>query len=213
MSAPEREYRYIRDTTFGATLGTALQQLHEALTRRWREQAARAIELNQPLPGAPAADASDYQYRHLGAQWYAAAWSYSTLPARAHVDGGACHYLAWVHGGQVGGLTSVQCDGVITAALVIDPNTGAYVAMPPAVDCGVGRILRQVADWAWAQRCQLFAALPLFDHHDLLQIEHAYRGYAAMERMLVTGDQPEAGRTDGRSRRAARRPCQTRSRR
>jgi hypothetical protein len=187
------EYVHIRDTNFSATLETALKQLAEALTRRWREQAARAIELNQALPMVPTPDVTGYQRRHLGREWYEPAWSYATLPARAHVDGGACRYLAWVHGGQNGDLSWVRCDGSITEAMAIDPRTGSYVAMPPAIDCGVGRILRQVEEWAWAERSKVFAALPLFDHHDVLEIEHAYRAYAAMERLLVSGEQPTSG--------------------
>lgn len=187
------EYVYIRDTNFSAMLETALKHLHEALTRRWREQAARAIELNQALPMVPTPGGSGYHQRHLGSAWFGPAWSYSTLPARAHVDSGACRYLAWVHGGQNGDLNSVRCDGSITEAVVIDPRTGTHVAMPPAIDCGVGRILRQVEEWAWAERTRVFAALPLFDHHDVLEIEHAYRAYAAMERLMVTGEQPTAG--------------------
>jgi hypothetical protein len=67
------EYVYIRDTNFSAMLETALKHLHEALTRRWREQAARAIELNQALPMVPTPGGSGYHQRHLGSAWFGSA--------------------------------------------------------------------------------------------------------------------------------------------
>jgi hypothetical protein len=169
---------YLSTVEFGSRLESTLNAFHRALTRRWREQAAEAIMHNRPLPMMPQ-PSGDYQQRHLGPEWFAPAWSYSSLEARAHVDPGACQFLAWVHGGQQRPLEHVRCDG-ITEPVWISPETGQYVPVGPTIDCGVGRVLRQVEDWAWAERTSVRSRLPALDHHDLSALHAAFDDLATI---------------------------------
>jgi hypothetical protein len=169
---------YLSTVEFGSRLESALNAFHRALTRRWRELAAEAIVHNRPLPMMPQ-PSGDYQQRHLGPEWFSPAWSYSSLPARAHVDPGACQFLAWVHGGQQRPLEHVRCDGV-TESVWMSLETGQYVPVGPTIDCGVGRVLRQVEDWAWAERTFVRSRLPALDHHDLSTLHAAFDNLATI---------------------------------
>ena len=169
---------YIPDTNFAATLSAAMNEFHRALTYRWRLDLCEAIEGDHfflPMREAPGRweRVVGAAAPHLGSDALQLAWSYSTLEARAHIDSGACQYLAWVHTGQPGDLSAVHCDGHITERIVIDA-TEAPVVMPHRIDCGVGRLLQQVEDWAWLERVRIFSRLPLFDHHDVAAIHRAY---------------------------------------
>lgn len=170
---------YIRDTSFAATLGAAMGEFHRALTYRWRLDLCEAIERNHPFIPTPVASGrlggvTRVTAPHLGSGLLQPAWSYSTLEARAHIDPGGCRYLAWARSNRSGDLSAVHCDGHITDPVVIDPRTQAPVAMPRRIECGVGKLLRQVEDWAWLERARIFTTLPLFDHHDIEAIHQAY---------------------------------------
>lgn len=163
---------YIRDTSFAATLGAAMDEFHRALTYRWRLDLCEAIERNHPFIPTPVVSGrlggvTRVTAPDLGSGVLQPAWSYSTLEARAHIDPGGCRYLAWARSNRSGDLSAVHCDGHITDPVVIDPRTQAPVAMPRRIECGVGKLLRQVEDWAWLERARIFTTLPLFDHHDM----------------------------------------------
>jgi hypothetical protein len=121
-------------------------------------------------------------------------WDFTSLAARAHIDFDdgypevaqrfvGCHYLAWVRNGQPGSLSSVTCDGWTGDA-------SRALPVPSHIPCGMGSILEQVEDWAWAEREHVFQQVPLFDTHDLGAIEEAHNTFISLgqELGLVPGN-------------------------
>ncbi|HEY8471476.1 MAG TPA: hypothetical protein VIL37_02435 [Natronosporangium sp.] len=149
----------IQSTDFAATLDAALDTFTQALIRRWRVDVAIAI---------------------IGGDWEAipehargSVWPFTSRAAREHVvdfDGSPrlCAYLRWVQEGQVEPLDSVICGGE-AHRVTDDGQVHEYW-----IECGVGSILEQVADWAYQERQAVAQELPLFDHHDLIALRSAH---------------------------------------
>jgi hypothetical protein len=151
---------YINTTNHAASLTDALDAYTRALTRRWRELVARSIDIGE-WDGIPASARGS-------------TWDFTSPSARAHIlDRGAtagisgCDYLNWVLRGQVEPLDSITCDGRTG-------RPGADPALYPTIPCGVGSILRQVADWAYEERQVVLRKLPLFDRHDVAALHTAH---------------------------------------
>jgi hypothetical protein len=164
----------VRSTNFVADhLYPTLNGFYRALTRRWRERACAAIV-------AGSLDIPTAVRRDTGRAIQPTLWEYWSVPARHHLveNGRYCAYVAWTNGGQEGALTAVRCDGAVGSVVedwqTTDPRTGTVVTVPPNIDCGVGGILKQVEDWAWAERQAVFSRIQLFDHHDLDVLGTAY---------------------------------------
>lgn len=169
-------------TSHGEVLSAAANKFHEALTLRWREVTCEAIVNahdrtgGHDFPTVLNAPVDSY----VGFQRGQSMWDYRHYLARVHLaNGGAmCAYVNWVQGGQGNDLSTVRCDGITGAREGgeegTDFRTGEAHIVPPHIECGVGSILRQVEDWAWAEHNHVFQSLPLFDHHDLDALETAH---------------------------------------
>jgi hypothetical protein len=147
-------YLDVRDYSAGVT--AALNAFWEALTHRWRVEAAKAIRLASdiPQPGILECSARPDPVR----------WDYRQPEARGHLNGDYCTYLAWVDAGQPGELSGVTC-------------SGARGPLSSDIGCGVGGILAQVEDWAWAERMTIVGKLPQLEGHDLSILEDAYQAF------------------------------------
>lgn len=183
---------YIRGTDHSRTLSKAMEGFHRALTRRWREVVCDAV----------VGDSNDFPTRirrEVSPHSSQPFWDFRSLPARHHINGGHCAYVAWVQGGQEQSLASVACDGSTgveeDGIVLYDPRTSTPVVMPRSVECGVGNILAQVEDWAWGERDTIFYRLPMFDHHDVPAIERAHNDLVRVGASL--GLQAEAGSGEG----------------
>lgn len=163
---------YIRGTNHARKLTAAMNDFHRALTRRWRELVCQAvIEDRQDFPTTIRRPIGRHNYQPL-------AWDAWSVPARHHLNSSAgCAYVNWVKGGQVGSLSAVSCSGQTDAhreTQLPDLQRGDMVTVPPNIYCGMGDLLRQVEDWAWGEREELYYKLPLFDRHSLAALEIAH---------------------------------------
>lgn len=162
---------YIRGTDHSTALSKAMEGFHRALTRRWRELVCDAVVGDTyDFPTRIRREVSPHNSQPL--------WDFRSLPARHHINGGQCAYVAWVQGRQKESLASVSCDGSTgveeDGIVLYDPRSSTAVEMPRSIECGVGSILAQVEDWAWAERDTIFYRLPMFDHHNVPAIERAH---------------------------------------
>ncbi|MBC6449232.1 hypothetical protein [Actinokineospora xionganensis] len=162
---------YIQGTGHAANLSTAMNDFHEALTYRWRE------EITQKIMAAE----HDYPTRvaRSGSPMAAPLWNYSSASAACHLRGvnAGCSYVDWVEGGQEGDLRSVTCEGKTGAdeggVDLVGPD-GQPETVPPNIQCGMGSILEAVENWAWGEREHTYYELPLFDMHDVGALEIAH---------------------------------------
>jgi hypothetical protein len=177
--------RYTRPDHVDRELIPALEGFHRALSRRWQKLVAQAITDNRwDFPQAIRREVrqSEGSYPNPAPGF----WNFSTEEARQHILTNNCSTLRQVLHQEYDPESLVSCEG---AAFVNSDVTGydSWVAPedrfpdgPPYIDCGVKSILRQVVDWAWAERNAVFERLPLFDgldldlisqaHHDLIEL-------------------------------------------
>ncbi|HZM84790.1 MAG TPA: hypothetical protein VFC19_54405 [Candidatus Limnocylindrales bacterium] len=133
-----------------------MNDFHEALTYRWQETITDMIT-NARRDGFP-------RNRQP-------TWDYLSEAALQHVRG-YCTFVHWVQGGQQDDLNAVSCQGKLPpSASGASPDGGAVI------DCGMGKVLKSVEDWAWAEREDVYAKLPLFDMHDLSVLEEAHNAF------------------------------------
>lgn len=182
---------YIRGTDHAATLSKAMNDFHEALTFRWREEITEKIINTE----------HDYPTRigRAGSPTEKPMWEYWSAGAVHHFrgPGGGCSYVDWVQGGQEGELSSVTCDGRTGAeeeVQVLGPS-GQMELVPPNIQCGMGSVLATVEDWAWGERDNTYYQLPLFDTHDLTALETAHNNFLAIGAQL--GLEAGAGSASG----------------
>lgn len=161
----------IYDTHFASTLSQAMDDFHEALTKRWREKYIEAIKddsYDYPTvierPTAPSAQQL---------------WDAHTKAARSHLVFGSCKYVEWVESGQEGSLSAVTCDGDTgveepTKVPGTPADGGGMVTVPPHIKCGIGNNLKLIDQWAYGERDNVYYKLPLFDAHDLHKLETAH---------------------------------------
>ncbi|WP_410582010.1 hypothetical protein [Amycolatopsis sp. lyj-108] len=155
-----------------ARLTAAMNTFHKALTKRWREDAATAIEVQSDLTQGILRCYAPGPNEH---------WDYRSPSARAHIDYGTCSYLDWVEDGQQGELSAVTCEGK-TGHLVVLGDRNPPKDEP--IVCGVGSILAQVETWAWDERTTLFTKLPMFDAHNLSLLEAAHNDFLSLGKGL-----------------------------
>lgn len=162
-----------------STLSAALEEFRQALVRRWREHVCQAVLDGQDYPTTIRAQArSGYQ----------PPWDYRHPHAQAHLIGRGqhCDYVAWINAGQDGALESVACAGTCE-------GTGEPEPIPATIECGMYQILRPVDDWAWEERRNLFAKLPLFAHHNEAALRQAHDDMVQLAKQL--GLQPSGSDT------------------
>lgn len=169
---------YITGTAHAATLSSAMNDFHEALTFRWRELVVQRIQAVEDFPTRVR--------RSVSAANHVPLWDHLSAPAVHHLRGagGGCAYVAWVEGGQEGSLGGVTCDGKTgvtdeEGVEVMGPN-GRMETVPPFIECGMGQILGEVENWAWGEREYTYYELPLFDTQDMGAINDAYDTFIAV---------------------------------
>jgi hypothetical protein len=187
-------YEYITDTNHAETLAAALDAFCEALTRRWRDEVCRAIVIGDPsVPRWIRREAAIAQPNSMISaiqrilpdvgRGEELRWDCWSAEARAHLEfGGACTYLWWVNHGQEGDLSAVTCLGHTDGG-----QDGYGRSVPERIECGMGIILEQVADWAYAEREHVFSQLPLFDRHDMVVLDAACDSFVSLGRELTQG--------------------------
>jgi hypothetical protein len=175
------KYQYITGTNHAETLSAALDAFCRALTRRWREEVCNAIVVGDPSfprwirrEASPASTNSMVSairtiFPNVG-RGGELRWDCWSAEARSHLElGSACAYIWWVDHGQEGELSAASCLGYTDGRQ--DAHGGS---VPDQIECGMGLILEQVADWAYAEREHVFSQLPLFDRHDVSALEAAH---------------------------------------
>lgn len=164
----------IYSTSFAETLSVAMNDFHEALTKRWREkyvEAVKADDYDYPTVIQRPATPTDQQM-----------WEAHTKAARCHIVFGDCAYIKWVEGGQKGSLSAVTCDGDTgvdkpTETSGTPADGGGMVTVPTHIRCGIGDNLKLIDQWAYSERDNVYYKLPLFDTHDLHQLKSAHDGF------------------------------------
>jgi hypothetical protein len=174
-------------------LTTALDQFFRALTRRWREEVCRALasgSADYPRSMQAGSSAS-----YPGAN--APAWEYTLIPNWRHVMSGTCAYITWALGDQESDLSAVTCEGFTdaTAEMWTNPYTGETNFIPAYVECGMGRILVQVEDWAFAERQHVYQQVPPFTGHERRALQEAHDTFVALGGRL--GLEPETDSVPG----------------
>ncbi|MER7113953.1 hypothetical protein ABT332_05625 [Saccharomonospora azurea] len=172
---------YIDSTAHAATLSSAMDDFEKALTYRWRELVTEKIyALEHDYPVRIRRSMSPHNSEPMWEYWSAAAVHHMRGPQ------GGCAYVEWVRGGQEGSLGSVTCDGKTGATEEVDVvgPSGQMETVPPYIDCGMGKVLAQVEDWAWGEREHVYYQLPLFDTHDVGAIKKAHDDFIKVGKQL-----------------------------
>lgn len=169
-------------------LATALDRFEQALTRRWREEMCGRLSLGM----------DDYPRSiRASAKSASPAWDYTRYPNWLHIQVGNCAYVDWALSGQVSDLSAVSCPGYTGASadMWTDPDTGELGYVPAQIECGMDRVLLQVADWAYAERQHVSEQLPLFTSHDMAALRAAHDTFVELGMRL--GQEPAADPASG----------------
>jgi hypothetical protein len=167
----------IYDTNFYSTLESAVNDFREALTKRWREETAIAIDdLRTDFP------TGFHRYR---APYGEDLWDYWDPINQVHFIYGSCEVIKWARGDQESDIPS--CPGrTFSPEMGYPPQTtydryGNEVLTPDEIDCRMDSVMESVEYWAYGEGSAVLNKLPKFDAHDQRAIE------AAQEAILKIG--------------------------
>jgi len=161
----------IYDTDFYTTLETAVEDFTKALTKRWRERVATAIDdLQSDFP------VSFHRYQ---APYGETTWPYWDTLNQFHFMYGECDVVTWAKGDQKSDVPE-GCLGRTYGPGNMYPKTttdtsGNEVTVPQEIDCGLDTIMKSVEHWAYGEGSAILGALPKFDAHDQHLIEDAQK--------------------------------------
>ncbi|MEU3765779.1 hypothetical protein AB0E55_12035 [Amycolatopsis keratiniphila] len=142
--------KYLSLSEYKRMLDGALDDFHQALTKRWMEDAVDAMTRLSP---AVPCSAEPWAW-----QWPAESYG--------HLSGADdfCGYLTWVMDGMHGHYKDVHCDGW-------NPQTQKNV------ECHVERNLAQIERLAWNRRQEFAKFVPQLEGPDLAKLEAAHNTF------------------------------------
>ncbi|OXM48422.1 hypothetical protein [Amycolatopsis alba] len=141
---------YLSLSEYKRMLEDALNDFHQALTKRWMEDAVDAMASLSP---AVPCSAEPWAW-----QWH--------VESYGHLSHGEdeCGYLTWVEDGMPGHYKDVHCDGW-------NPQT------QKKVECHVERNLAQIERLAWNRRQEVAKFVPQLEGPDLAKLEAAHNTF------------------------------------
>ncbi|TCP55063.1 hypothetical protein EV191_102275 [Tamaricihabitans halophyticus] len=192
MSPPSAIY----STNFAETLSVAMNDFHEALTKRWREKYVEVVAGGEYSYDYPTVIQRPTSPTAL------TLWNAHATAARHHLVNGDCQYVQWVEGGQQGSLSAVTCPGNTgvnepTDVLGTPADGGEMVTVPPQIRCGMGDNLKLIDEWAYGERDNVYFKMPLFDTHDLRALKDAYDDLVKIGGDLGLNQPVKDGKFDG----------------